>query len=88
LNKIYFYLFLEQAGVLICMDMQQQHKVYMTDLLHPTLVRIDWLTENVYFVQNFKDIVVCYLNAKRCATIYSANIHTTIMAFEIDPRSG
>ncbi|XP_025205329.1 vitellogenin receptor [Melanaphis sacchari] len=78
----------KQAGVLICMDMQQQHKVYMTELLQPTLVRIDWLTENVYFVQDFRDIVVCNLNAKRCATIYSANIHTTIMAFEIDPHSG
>lgn len=68
--------------------MQQQHKVYMTELLQPTLVRIDWLTENVYFVQDFKDIVVCNLMAKRCATIYSANVHTTIMAFEIDPHSG
>ena len=68
--------------------MQQNHKVYMTELLYPTLVRIDWLTENVYFVQNFRDIVVCNLNAKRCATIYSANVHTTIVAFEIDPCSG
>lgn len=68
--------------------MKQQHKVYMKDLLSPTLIRIDWLTENVYFVENYTDIVVCNLNAKRCATIYTANVHTKIKAFEIDPHSG
>lgn len=70
------------------MDMQQEHKVYMKDLNNPTLVRIDWLTENVYFVENHRDIVVCNLRLKRCATIYNANVHVKIKAFAIDPHSG
>lgn len=67
--------------------MQQDHKVYMKDLINPTLVRIDWLTENVYFIENHHSIVVCNLNIKHCATIYSANIHAKIKAFVIDPQS-
>lgn len=70
------------------MDMQQEHKVYMKDLINPTLVRIDWLTENVYFIENHRDIVVCNLNIKRCATIYNANVHAKIKSFAIDPLSG
>ncbi|VVC34061.1 Hypothetical protein CINCED_3A006126 [Cinara cedri] len=78
----------EEADTLICMDMHQEHKVYMQDLINPTKVRIDWLTENVYFVENYRDIVVCNLNSKKCATIYNANIHTKIKAFTIDPLAG
>lgn len=70
------------------MDMEQNHKVHMKDLINPTLVRIDWLTENVYFIENFSDIVVCNLNIKSCATIYKANVHAKIKAFAIDPLSG
>lgn len=70
------------------MDMHQDHKVYMKDLNNPTLVRIDWLTENVYFIENHRDIVVCNLSLKRCATIYNANVHVKIKAFAIDPQSG
>jgi len=70
------------------MDMQQEHKVYMKDLINPTLVRIDWLTENVYFIENHRDIVVCNLNIKLCATIYNANVHAKIKSFAIDPLSG
>lgn len=70
------------------MDMQQEHKIYMKDLMNPTKIRIDWLSENVYFIENHRDIVVCNLNEKRCATIYSANIHSKIKAFVIDPISG
>lgn len=81
-------MFLEEADTLICMDMHQEHKVYLKDLINPTKVRIDWLTENVYFVENYRDIVVCNLSVKRCATIYSANIHTKIKAFTIDPLAG
>jgi len=83
-----FNFFLEEAGTLICMNMQQEHKVYMKDLVVPTLVRIDWLTENVYFVEKHRNIIVCNLNVKRCATIYNANIHAKIKAFVIDPLSG
>lgn len=68
--------------------MQQEHKVYIKDLINPTLVRIDWLTENVYFVENHHDIIVCNLNLKRCATIYNTNMHAKIKAFVIDPLSG
>lgn len=70
------------------MDLQQDHKVYMKDLINPTLIRIDWVTENIYFIENHRSIVVCNLNIKRCATIYSANIHAKIKAFVIDPQSG
>lgn len=70
------------------MDMQQKHKVYMKDLVNPTLVRIDWLTENIYFIENHCNIIVCNLNIKHCATIYHANVHTKIKSFAIDPLSG
>lgn len=86
--QFFILLFLEEADTLICMDMHQEHKVYLKDLVNPTKVRIDWLTENVYFVENYRYIVVCNLNVKRCATIYSANIHTKIKAFTIDPLAG
>lgn len=70
------------------MDMHQENKVYMKDLINPTLVRVDWLTENVYFVEKHYEIVVCNLNIKRCATLYVANIHVKIKAFAIDPLTG
>lgn len=81
-------LFLEDAGTLICIDTQQEQQVHIRDLTNPTLIRIDWLTENVYFVENHCDIVVCNLYLKHCAKIYNANIHSKIKAFAIDPQSG
>lgn len=82
-------LFVEDAGTLICMDVQkEEYKVHMKDLINPTLVRIDWLTENVYFVENHHSIVVCNLLMQRCATIYNANVHSKIKAFAIDPQLG
>lgn len=70
------------------MNMQEEHKIYMKDLVNPTLVRVDWLTENIYFIENHRDIIICNLYKKFCATIYSANIHSKIKAFAIDPLSG
>ncbi|XP_050441147.1 vitellogenin receptor [Adelges cooleyi] len=78
----------DEAGILVAMNMKAEHKVYMKDLVHPSLVRVDWITENVYFVENFHDIVICNLNSKRCAIIYSANVHWRISALAIDPLTG
>lgn len=50
----------------------------------PTRVALDWITENVYFVDDSKAIKVCHMGARNCITLIEFHDHEHVRSLAID----
>lgn len=50
----------------------------------PTQVAVDWITENVYFIDKSQAIKVCHMGARNCITLIEFHDHEHIRSLAID----
>lgn len=61
----------------------------MMETLHrqvrPGKLALDWVTENVYFVERSHTIKTCHFGVERCANILNTTRDASIDALAVDP---
>lgn len=62
----------------------------MSGLGHPGDIAVDWITQNVYYVEKSipQEIRVCNFDEKRCAKVISAEHDYIIPKLAVDPLAG
>lgn len=55
------------------------------NLVRPTRMSVDWVTENVYFIENHNEIKVCHFGIQKCALIVAAKPGVQIESLVVDP---
>lgn len=79
---------MEEMGSIHRINLKSNAKDYAVGLGQPQKLAVDWITNNVYFVDSkptIKSIKVCHLKELKCAKILELNIHDQISALSIDP---
>ncbi|XP_014291555.1 vitellogenin receptor isoform X1 [Halyomorpha halys] len=77
----------EISGYLYKVDIKSKNVTQITNLIRPTKVSYDWVTGNIYVLENFKIIRVCNFKAKLCSAIYTAKNGINIETIVLDPKS-
>lgn len=55
------------------------------DIGSPTQVAVDWITDNIYFIDHLKAIKVCHLANQYCVTLIEFNDGEHIKSLAVDP---
>lgn len=66
------------------------HKTFIGDMGQPGKLSFDWITGNVFFIDNAKPnkIMVCHMDEKACACILTVNGSYSLSQIVVDPISG
>lgn len=68
-NSIFFTI--EKQGEIRHLNFQTKKETIVSGLGKPGLIAVDWVSENVYFVNNEaeKTIMVCHMDKQKCAKL-------------------
>ncbi|GBO16338.1 Low-density lipoprotein receptor-related protein 4 [Araneus ventricosus] len=64
-----------------------QFEVLMATQQEPLLLRMDWMTKNIYYTTDEGSIVCCNRNGSYCSSVVT-NVSTRIRGFDISPAFG
>lgn len=77
---------LELSGQLTKMSMKNSGEVaQLSSLIKPTKIVFDWITNNVYILENSKEIRACNFDILKCAFVYRSDNDVTIKGLALDP---
>lgn len=81
------YYSIEKMGAIFKLNLRNNTRHYIKYLKNPTKLSLDWITDNIYFVEAFSaissSIKACNIIEQKCTKII--NVDTTISAFTVDP---
>lgn len=87
LNEGYLYFSMELMGSIHRISLKDQTKELVTNIGQPQKLSVDWVTENVYFVNAksmTREIKACHLHEKKCAKILEVVTHDQISSLVVD----
>lgn len=84
---MFLILFTDINNALYRINMDDINIVQNVTLPHPSKISVDWVTGNVYLIEESIQITVCNFNIKMCAPIYTTDSTLKIDSLAIDPVS-
>lgn len=78
------------TGTIYRLSLVGGKKAYASGIGSPGDIAVDWITENVYYVEKSapQKIRVCNLDKKRCAHVVSVGHDFTVTKLAVDPVAG
>ncbi|XP_049827409.1 vitellogenin receptor-like isoform X1 [Schistocerca gregaria] len=80
------------TATIYCQSLKTHNRTYVEGVGNPTEVAIDWITKNIYYVNDVpvgqSDIQVCHLTEKLCAVVVTAEHGSRIGNIAVDPLAG
>lgn len=83
----YLYFTIEVTGTIHRINLENGTKDYISNVGQPQKLAVDWISQNVYFVNadsSYKSISLCNFDLQRCAKVIDLNIHGQVSALAID----
>lgn len=78
------------TGTIYRLSLVGGKKAYVSGVGSPGDIAVDWITENVYYVEKSapQKIRVCNLDKKRCSHVVSVGHDFTVTKLAVDPVAG
>lgn len=78
------------TGTIYRLSLVGGKKAYVSGVGRPGDIAVDWITQNVYYVEKSEPqkIRVCNLDKKRCALVVSVGHDYTVTKLAVDPVAG
>lgn len=71
---------IENLGQVRYLHLKKKKNVIVSGVGKPGPIAVDWVSENVYFVNEAeKTIMVCHMGKKNCATIQNLNTDSKVL---------
>lgn len=83
----YLYFSIEESGTIHRINLKNHTKHYINNVGQPQKLAVDWISQNVYFVNAdsvYKSISLCNFDLKRCAKIIDLESHGAVSALAVD----
>ncbi|KAK9497166.1 hypothetical protein O3M35_004534 [Rhynocoris fuscipes] len=77
----------EMPGTLMKVSIDESETQVINDLNIPTKLSYDWITDQIYLIQQYRIISVCSFKVKTCVTLYTAKPDVSIRSIAIDAKS-
>ncbi|KAK4884699.1 hypothetical protein RN001_000970 [Aquatica leii] len=84
-NQLYFSI--EKTQSLHRINLNNNYHDYITDIGYPQKLSVDWITQNVYFVNNNfprSSIRMCNFESKFCAHVVDAGINNNVTSIAVE----
>lgn len=84
----HIYFSIQDSGTIHKLDMKTQSKAYIPSVGEPEWISLDWISDNVYFVNAYgktKTIDVCHFDTGKCATVKDLGAGNHVTAISVDP---
>ncbi|KRT81424.1 EGF-like domain containing protein, partial [Oryctes borbonicus] len=81
------YFSIKESGTIHRLYMKTYDREYMMNIGAPTKIAVDWITQNVYFVDGSgsEGVKVCNFQRKAVADLFKTQRNTQISAISVDP---
>lgn len=87
-NKEIVYFTVEDSGTIFSLNLKNMSKHTISSIGAPSKVSVDWITDNIYFVDSgttdLQSINVCHMEDESCSRIYKISSQEVITAMTVD----
>lgn len=83
----YLYFSIEVTGTIHRINLSNGTKHYISNVGQPQKLAVDWISQNVYFVNTdstYRSISLCNFDLQRCAKVIDLGIHGQVSALAVD----
>ncbi|XP_075234347.1 putative vitellogenin receptor yl isoform X2 [Lycorma delicatula] len=84
-RRKYIYWTSEVNGALFRLNTDNHNFIQNATLTRPSKISVDWITGNIYVVEDDTRIIICNFQIKMCAPIYTIKSNMKIDALKVDP---
>jgi hypothetical protein len=83
-------LYVDVTGTIYRLSLVGGKKAYVSGVGSPGEIAVDWITQNVYYVEKSRPqkIRVCNLDEKHCAKVITVEHDYTVTKLAVDPIAG
>ncbi|RZC40516.1 vitellogenin receptor, partial [Asbolus verrucosus] len=81
------YFSIENSGTILMVRKNNPTAEYIEDVGQPQKLSLDWVTNNVYYVNNqpdIKSISICNFDSKACSRLIPIDVHRQVSALAVD----
>lgn len=87
-DKEIIYFTVEDSGTIFSLNLKNNSKHTISSIGAPGKVSVDWITDNIYFVDSgisdLQSINVCHMEDESCSRIFNFSSHEIVTAMTID----
>lgn len=83
----YIFFTVENSDTILKINRADSKREYMENVGQPTKITLDWITGNLYYVNNapgVKSISICNFEDKACSNLIPVDIHRQVSALVVD----